>query len=107
MTDPTDVPRSLRVAAAYGWRILVVCALLYVILSVVAQLQLVLAALFIALILAALLGPWVRILDKFLPRILAVVLGFLTLLAALVGNLRRRGVYSWPGHLAARRPSQP
>lgn len=85
MTDPTYVPRSLRVAAAYGWRILVVCALLYVVLSVVAKLQLVLAALFIALVLAAVLGPWVRILDRFLPRILAVVLGFLTLLAALVG----------------------
>lgn len=85
MTDPTNVPRSLRVAAAYGWRILIVFAVLYVILSIVAKLQLVLAALFVALVLAALLGPWVRVLDKFLPRILAVILGFLTLLAALLG----------------------
>ena len=65
MTDPTDVPRSLRVAAAYSWRILVVFAVLYVVLSILAQLQLVLAALFLGLVLAALLGPWVRILDRF------------------------------------------
>lgn len=85
MSDPDNVPRSLRVTAAYGWRILVVCAVIYVVIVVLAQLQLVLAALFIGLILAAVLGPWVRILRSFLPRTLAVATGFLTLLVLLVG----------------------
>lgn len=99
MTEPTDVPRSLRIAAAYGWRILVVFAVLYVVISILAKLQLVLAALFLAFVLAALLGPWVRILDKFLPRVLAVALGLLTLLAGLavvVAFITRSVAGEWP-----------
>lgn len=85
MTDPGNVPRSLRVVAAYGWRILIVFALIYIVLMILAKLQLVLAAIFLGLVLAALLGPWVRILRTFLPRIIAVIVGFLTLLVALLG----------------------
>lgn len=85
MTDQGDVPRSLRIAAAYGWRVIVLCAVVYVLVMLLAQLQLVLAALFIGLVVAALLSPWVRVLESIMPRPLAVGLGFLSLVAVFVG----------------------
>ncbi len=85
--DPTPslVPRGLAQSAAYAWRILAVLVLAYVILYVLGQLELVVIAVFVGLIIAAILGPIVNLFQKFLPRGIAVALGLITLLAILLG----------------------
>ena len=83
--NPVQVPRGLQQAAAYAWRILLLCVLAYVVLFVLSRLELVVIALFLGLILAALVGPIVRALDTFLPRPIAVALGLIALLAVFGG----------------------
>ncbi len=58
-------------------------ALAFVIISLVAQLELVVVALFVGLIIAAILGPIVKLFRKVMPQALAVALGIVTLLAVL------------------------
>ncbi|TXH45700.1 MAG: AI-2E family transporter [Actinobacteria bacterium] len=70
-----DVPRGLRVAAAYSWRLLVVGALIYAVLVLLVRLELVAIAIFIGLVITALVGPLVRLLQRIMPRGLAVALG--------------------------------
>lgn len=63
------VPRGLRVAAAVGWRFLVVVAALYVVGVVVGRLSAVVVPVAIALLLAALLAPAVsRLVAWRMPR---------------------------------------
>lgn len=83
--NPPLVPRGLAQAAAYAWRILAVLALAYVVLSVLGQLELVVIAVFVGLIIAAILGPIVKVFRKVLPRGLAVALGLVVLLLVLGG----------------------
>ncbi len=80
-----DVPRGLRVAAAYSWRLLVIGALLYVGIVLLARLELVAIAVFVGLIITALVGPLVRLLDRIMPRGLAVALGLFLSLAVVLG----------------------
>jgi putative heme transporter len=84
---PDDVPPGLRVAAAYSWRLLVVGALGYVILSLLARLEFVVIALFFALVITALVGPLVKVFQRAMPRGLAVALGLLLSLFAVGGVL--------------------
>lgn len=79
------VPRGLAQGAAYAWRILAVLALAYVILSVLGQLELVVIAVFVGLIIAAILGPIVKLFRKVMPRGLAVALGLVVLLLVFGG----------------------
>ncbi len=79
------VPRGLAQAAAYAWRILAVLALAYVILSVLGQLELVVIAVFVGLIIAAILGPIVKLFRRVMPGGIAVALGLAVLLAVLAG----------------------
>jgi predicted PurR-regulated permease PerM len=90
--DPDDVrvliPRVLRVSGAIGWRLLVVAAALYVIGQVVAYLAAIVVPVAIALLLAALLSPAVRVLQaRRVPRGIATALVVITGLAALGGVL--------------------
>jgi predicted PurR-regulated permease PerM len=63
------VPRSLRVAAAVGWRVLVVVGLLYVLGMVLDTLRLVVVPVAIALLLSALLAPAVaHLVRQRVPR---------------------------------------
>lgn len=87
MSDQTPVPRGLRTSAAYGWRILVLLAALYVLLNVLGRLEFVVIALFVGLIIAAIVGPLVRILNKVMPNGLAVGLGMFALILVIVGIL--------------------
>lgn len=80
---PDDVPRGLRVAAAYAWRLLVIGALLWVIISLLARLEFVVIALFFGLIITALVGPLVRLFDRVMPRGLAVALGLVVSILAV------------------------
>jgi predicted PurR-regulated permease PerM len=83
-----DVPRSLRVAAAFAWRLVFIAAALYVIGTVVGYLASVVVPLAIALLLAALLAPAVRFLTaRRVPRGLSVVLVLISGLAVLGGLL--------------------
>ena len=84
---PDDVPRGLRVAAAYSWRILVVGALVWVGITLLARLEFVVIALFFGLIITALVGPLVRLFERVLPRGLAVALGLVVSIMAVGGVL--------------------
>ncbi len=82
------VPWPLDLAAAWSWRLIVVGALGWVIVRLVAQYSVLVLPLTIALLLAALVEPAVRLLARRLPRgaaaLLVVALG-LAVLAALLG----------------------
>lgn len=82
--DPRGVPPGLAQAASYAWRILVVGLLAYVVLSLLGQLQLVVVALFVGLIIAAIVGPLVNVLDKAIPRPLAVTFGLIVLIGGFI-----------------------
>ncbi|MFJ5033477.1 AI-2E family transporter [Streptomyces sp. NPDC088560] len=82
----------LRVAAAYAWRLILVAIVVYGVFSVLGSFELIAVALFLALIVTSVLRPLTDLLDRVLPRPLAVAvalvgstLALLTLLA-LVGN---------------------
>lgn len=81
------IPDGLRMAAAYAWRILVLGAVAYALLNIVGRLEFVIVALFVGLIVAALVGPWVKILDRIMPRGLAVSIGLLSLFVLVLGIL--------------------
>lgn len=81
-----SVPRGLRVAAALGWRLLVVAVSLWVIGQIIAYLSGIFIPVAIALLLAALLTPAVkRLADWRVPRGLATAM-------VLVGGLAALGV---------------
>ncbi len=77
------VPRILEVGSAWGWRFLVVVAAVLTTGWLLVQLRVVLIPVFVALILAALLQPVVDLLDRSMPRLLAVWLVLLTVVAGL------------------------
>jgi putative heme transporter len=82
------VPRVLAVAAAIGWRLLVVAGALYVIGVVVGYLAAVVVPVAIALLLAALLAPAVGPLVRHrVPRPLAIIAVVIGALAGLGGLL--------------------
>jgi predicted PurR-regulated permease PerM len=75
----------MRVAAAFSWRLLVLLAVAYVALQVVVALELVAVALFVGLIIAALVGPLVNILHVAVARGPAVAVGLVAVVAGIVG----------------------
>ena len=78
------VPRGLRVAAALGWRVLVVAAALWVLGQIIAYLSGIVIPVAIALLLAALLAPAVqRLVYWRVPRGLATAMVLIGGLAAL------------------------
>ncbi|MBP2328622.1 putative PurR-regulated permease PerM [Kibdelosporangium banguiense] len=82
MSERQDVPRPLRLTAAYAWRLVVIAAALYVAGTVVGYLGPVVVPVAVALLLAALLTPAVGFLTRHrIPRGLSVAL---VLLAGLV-----------------------
>ena len=80
---PGSVPRILQVGSAWGWRFLVVVAAILTTGWLLVQLRVVIIPVFVALILAALLQPLVNLLDRWVPRLLAVWLVLLTVVAGL------------------------
>ncbi len=86
--DDLDVPRGLRVAGAWAWRVLLLVAAGVAVLWVIGKLQLVVVPLIIAVLLSALLSPLVGILGRArLPRSFAVTVVMIAGLAAVVGTL--------------------
>jgi predicted PurR-regulated permease PerM len=83
--DPDLTPRWLRRQAAYAWRFLVVIAFLAVIARAVMAVQLLAVAIFIALVITAVLRPLVNLLGHIMPRALGTALSFIVALGALAG----------------------
>ncbi|MFI1991450.1 AI-2E family transporter [Actinoplanes sp. NPDC020271] len=86
--DDADVPHSLRISAAWSWRLIVVGLVGYVGLRFIGLVSVVVIPLAIALLLTALLGPAVGWLLKLrLPRSLATFLVLICGLGAVAGTL--------------------
>jgi putative heme transporter len=86
--DDLDVPRGLRVAGAWAWRILLLVLAVVAVIWVLARLKLVVVPLLIALLLSALLSPLVGLLRRTgIPRSLATTIVLIGGLAAVVGTL--------------------
>jgi predicted PurR-regulated permease PerM len=86
--DDAEVPHSLRIAAAWSWRLIVVGIVGYVLLRFIGIISIVVIPLAIAMLLSALLAPAVGwLLRARLPRSLATFLVLVGGIAAVVGTL--------------------
>ncbi len=81
------VPRWMRKSAGWSWRILVVVALISLLVWATARIQLVFVAVFLGLVITAVLRPLVNVFAKVMPRGLATALGLLSALAFVGGLL--------------------
>jgi putative heme transporter len=87
--DDSEVPKELRIAAAYSWRLIVLAAALVCVVYMLGRLSHVVIPLAISLLLSALLSPLVRFLRhraKFPPSLAAgvvLVAGLLAVIATL------------------------
>jgi predicted PurR-regulated permease PerM len=79
------VHAGLRLAAAYAWRLIAVAVAIYLIFVVLAKLTLVAVAVFVGLVISALLRPVVDFFSRALPRGLAVAGALLLTIIALGG----------------------
>lgn len=84
-TDRTAVPDFLEVGASWAWRIVVVLAAGAAFVWLVARLRVVVIPMLVAAIFAALLVPVVDLLDRWMPRLLAVWATMLGTVGGLVG----------------------
>lgn len=87
-TVAEDVPRGVRIAAAWAWRFLVLAAAALVIFRVISTLRLVVIPVVVSLLLAALLQPavaWLR--ARGVPPTLAAAIVLVTGIGAVAGTL--------------------
>lgn len=83
-----DVPRGIRIAGAWAWRLLVIAGALAVLVFLVVQLRLIVIPLFIGVLVSALLTPIIEFLTRHRwPRGLAIATGILGTLAVVGGLL--------------------
>ncbi|GAA4726709.1 AI-2E family transporter [Phytohabitans rumicis] len=86
--DDADVPRSLRIGAAWAWRLIVLGVLVWALIRVIGVVRIVVIPLVIAMLLSALLAPAVRRLLRLgLPRSLATAVVLIGGIAAVAGTL--------------------
>jgi putative heme transporter len=86
--DDAEVPHSLRIAAAWSWRLIVVGVLGWALLRFIGIIDVVVIPLAIALLLSALLAPAVGLLFRLkLPRSLATFLVLIGGIAVIAGTL--------------------
>jgi predicted PurR-regulated permease PerM len=78
-----EVRYGVRVAAAYAWRIMVLAVAVYLVFVVLAKLTLVAVAVFVGLVISALLRPLVDLLSRKVPRALSVAVALLTTIVAI------------------------
>lgn len=97
------VPRFLEIGASWAWRFIVVLAAGAVLVWLVARLRVVVIPVLVSAMLAALLAPAVDLLDRVMPRLLAVWITMLGMVGALVGGgyLLRSPVTTAVGDLRA------
>jgi predicted PurR-regulated permease PerM len=86
--DDAEVPHSLRISAAWGWRLIVVGLVGWALLRLIGVISIVVVPLAIALLLSALLSPAVAwLLKARMPRSLATFLVLICGLGAVAGTL--------------------
>lgn len=81
-----QVPRPLRAAAAFGWRLLIVAAVIALIVWLVIQFKIIVVPVLVAILLSALLWPsfgWM--LSHRVPRLLAIVISLVATIAIVTG----------------------
>jgi predicted PurR-regulated permease PerM len=78
-------PRWMRKAAGVSWRLLVILAVVVVLVYATARIQLVFVAVFLALVFTSVLRPLVNLLDRWIPRGLAVLSSLLASLLVIGG----------------------
>ncbi|MFC4611409.1 AI-2E family transporter [Streptomyces maoxianensis] len=78
---------ALQTAAAYAWRILVVGALVYTVFSVLGRLHDLAVAVFLGMVITAMLRPVTDLLGRVLPRPLAVAMSLLGSIFLILGIL--------------------
>ncbi|MEU8465935.1 AI-2E family transporter [Streptomyces sp. NPDC029003] len=83
---PTVSP-LLRTVASYAWRLLVVGAAVYAVFVVLGRFHEVTVALFLGLVITALLNPPARLLTRWVPRPLAVAVSMIGSAVVLLGVL--------------------
>jgi predicted PurR-regulated permease PerM len=81
------VPDALRTAAAYAWRILVVAAAVYGVFALLGRFHEIAVAVFLGLVVTAVLRPVADLAARFLPRPLAVVGSLLGSILLVLGVL--------------------
>lgn len=79
------VPYQLRVASAHAWRLIVIAVAVYLVFVVLAKLTFVAVAVFVGLVITALLRPVVDLFARVLPRALAVVVALLLTIVTVSG----------------------
>ena len=83
----SSIPRGVRVAGAWSWRLLLIGAVIAVVVFLIVQLRLIVVPVLVAVLLAALLVPFVDwLVRKRWPRWLAIVLAIVAV-AVVVGGL--------------------
>ena len=94
-----DVPRWMRTAGGYAWRLLALAAVLALVVFATARVQLVFVAVFLALVFTSILRPVVNRLSRVMPRplatalaVLGTILGILAMLAYVVNSVASQ----WP-----------
>lgn len=80
-----DAPRWMRRAAGISWRLLVILAVVVVLVYATARIQLVFVAVFLALVFTSVLRPLVNLLDRWIPRGLAVLASLLAAILVMGG----------------------
>ncbi|SEB65927.1 AI-2E family transporter [Streptomyces sp. 2314.4] len=85
--EAAHISPTLRLAAAYGWRLIVVGVAVYLIFAALGRFHLVTLAVFLGLVLTALLEPLVSVLHRWMPRSAAVVVGLLLAILVLFAVL--------------------
>ncbi|CAM5693576.1 AI-2E family transporter [Kitasatospora aureofaciens] len=84
---PEHVPAGLRTAAGYAWRLGLLGVAVYLAVDVLGELQVPVIAVFLALVITSVLRPLVDLLDRAMPRSLAVLLAFVCAVALVGGVL--------------------
>lgn len=88
ITVTDDVPRGLRIAGAWSWRLLVIAAAIAVLIVLIVQLRLIVIPLLIGVLVSALLAPIVGFLTRHhWPRGLAIATAILGTFAVVGGLL--------------------
>jgi predicted PurR-regulated permease PerM len=83
VTQGVAVHHGLRVSAAYAWRVIIVAVAVYLLFAVLTKLTLVAVAVFVALVITALLSPLVDLLERKIPRGLSVAVALLLTIGAI------------------------
>ena len=79
------MPPQLQLAAGYAWRLIIILAAVYLVFIALARVQLAVVAVFVGLVLTALLRPLVDLFGRVMPRALAVAISYILAIVVVGG----------------------